>query len=105
MITPIETNNMVVRAMDYSAIKANENEMPHTQHVVIQEDIEKNDDAHVNTVREKDNADKSNTEHDAKEEGRNKYYNMRKTDKKKKDEVPDEGKVVALRPGGFNITI
>lgn len=104
MISPIETNNMVVRAMDYQAVKVNENEMPHTQHVVIQEDIDKADDSHVNTVRAKDNADKSDTHHDAKEEGKNKYYSTRGA-KKKKDEVPDEGRVVPLHSGGFNITI
>lgn len=103
MITPIENNNMVVRAMDYQAVKVNENEHPHTQHVVIQEDIDKNDDSHVNTVHEKDNADKSGTEHDAKEEGKNKYFSTRKT--KKKDEIPEEGRVITLSSGGFNITI
>ncbi len=77
MITPIETNNMVMRAMDFQAVKANENEMPHTQHVVIQEDIDKNESANVNSVHAKDNADKSGTEHDAKEEGRNKYFSTR----------------------------
>ncbi len=103
MITPIENNNMVVRAMDFQAIKQNEIEHPHTQHVVIQEDIDKNESANVNSVHAKDNADKSGTEHDAKEEGRNKYFSTRKT--KKKDEVPDEGRVIPLTPGGFNITI
>ena len=103
MITPIENNNMVVRAMDYQTVKVNENEHPHTQHVVIQEDIDKSDDSHVNTVREKDNADKSGTEHDAKEEGRNKYFSTRKTEKK--DEIPEEGRVIPLNSGGFNITI
>ena len=103
MISPLENNNMIMRSMDYLSVKANENEHPHTQHVIIQEDIDKNDDAHVNTVREKDNADKSGTEHDAKEEGRNKYFSNRKD--KKKDEVPDEGRVIPLNPGGFNITI
>ncbi len=103
MITPIETNNMVVRAMDFQAVKVNENEMPHTQHVVIQEDIDKNDDSHVTTVRAKDNADESGTEHDAREEGRNKYFSTRNA--KKKNDVPDEGKVIPLNSGGFNITI
>ncbi len=106
MISPLENNNMVIRAMDFSIIKHNENEQPHNQHVVIQEDIDRQDDSHVMTVREKDNADKSGTEHDAKEEGRNKYYNMRNTDKKKENDVPDEGRVIPVRPGGgFNITI
>jgi DNA-directed RNA polymerase subunit M/transcription elongation factor TFIIS len=89
--------------VDYQAAKVNENEHPHTQHVVIQEDIDKNDDSNVNTVREKDNADKSGTEHDAKEEGRNKYFSTRKT--RKKDEIPEEGRVIPLSSGGFNITI
>ena len=95
---------MIVRAMDFQAVKANENEMPHTQHMVIQEDIDKTDDNHVNTVREKDDADKSDTHHDAREEGRNKYFNNRRT-KKKDDEVPEEGRVIPLSTGGFNITI
>ncbi len=103
MISPIENNNMVVRAMDFSVIKQNENDHPQTQHVIIQEDIEKNDDSHVKTVHAKDNADKSGTEHDAKEEGRNKYFSNRK--EKKKDEIPDEGRVIPLNTGGFNITI
>ena len=103
MISPLENNNMVVRAMDFSAIKANENEHPHTQHVIISEDIQKNDDSHVNTVREKDNADGAGTEHDAKEEGRNKYFSTRK--KKQADEVPEEGRVIKINPGGFNMTI
>ncbi len=103
MISPIESNNMVVRAMDFQAIKANENESTQTQHIVIRDDIDKNDDAHVNTVRDKDNADKSDTHHDAREEGRNKYFSNRKN--KKKDEVPDEGRVIPLNSGGFNITI
>ena len=103
MISPLENNNMVVRAMDFSAVKANEIEHPHTQHVVIQEDIQKNGDSHVKTVREKDNADKSGTEHDAKEEGKNKYFSTRK--KKKADEIPEEGRVIKLNPGGFNMTV
>ena len=103
MITPIENNNMVVRAMDYQSVRTNELEHPHTQHMIIQDDIDKNEDSNVNTVHEKDNADKSGTDHDAREEGRNKYFSTRRT--KKKDEVPEEGKVIALRPGGFNITI
>ena len=103
MITPIENSNIVMRAMDFQAVKANENEMPHTQHVVIQEDIDKNDNNHVTTVRQKDNADESGTDHDAREEGRNKYFSNRNT--KKKNDVPDEGKVIPLGGGGFNITI
>ncbi|MCR5832306.1 MAG: hypothetical protein K6G67_09235 [Lachnospiraceae bacterium] len=103
MITPLENNNMVVRAMDYSNVQRNEIEHPHHQHVVIQEDIEKNDDSNVKTVRNKDDADGADTHHDAREEGRNKYFSTRKT--KKKNEVPDEGKVIPKNPGGFNITI
>ena len=103
MITPIEDNNMVMRAMDYQAIKVNENDMPHTHQVIIQEGIDNKDDANVKTVREKDNADKPGTDHDAKEEGRNKYFSTRNI--RKKDEVPDEGRVIPLNRGGFNITI
>ena len=105
MITPIEDNNMVVRTMDFQAIKHNENEHQNTQHMIIQEDIDQTENSNVNTVHKKDDADKPGTEHDAKEEGRNKYVSNRKSNNKKKDEIPEEGRVIALRPGGFNITI
>ena len=94
--------------MDFSIIKQSEDNHPQNQHVMIQEDIDRRDDSHVQTVREKDNADASNTDHDAKEEGRNKYYSMRDKDGKRKTEndIPDEGIVIPVRPGGgFNITI
>lgn len=103
MISPIENNNMVVRAMDYSNVRQNELSQPQTAHVVIQEQIDRKEESNAHSVREKDNSDKSDTHHDAKEEGRNKYFSQRRT--KTEKEQLDEGKVVAKSAGGFNVTV
>ena len=103
MISPIENNNMVVRAQDYSTVRQNELTHAETTHVVIAKEIERKEDSIAHSVTKKDNSDKSDTHHDAKEEGRNKYFSQRKT--KKGNESLDEGVVVKKSPGGFNITV
>lgn len=103
MISPLENNNMVIRAQDYSTVRQNELSQPQTTHMVIQEQLDSKEEANVHTVRTKDNSDKADTHHDAKEEGRNKYYPLRKK-KSMKDEL-DDGIVVAKLSGGFNITV
>ena len=103
MISPIENNNMVIRAQDYSTIRQNELAAPNTQHVVIQEQIEHRDDANVHTVRQKDDSDKADTHHDAREEGRNKYFSSGKRKSTKPDD--EDGVVIRKDRGGFDISI
>lgn len=103
MISPIENNNMVYRAQDYSTVRQNELSHPQTTHVVIQEQLDRRDESKAHSVRAKDNSDKSDTHHDAKEEGRNKYFSQRK--KKSDKEELDEGIVMPKSSGGFNITV
>ena len=104
MISPIENNNMVVRTQDYSTLRQNELSAPSTAHVVIQEQLDSKDDANAHTVRAKDDADKADTHHDAREEGRNKYFSQEKRKKDKKNSL-DEGVFVAKKTGGFNVTV
>jgi len=103
MISPIENSGMILRTQDFSSVRHNEDNHSANVHVQIQEALDKSDDANAHSVRKKDNADKSGTHHDARDEGRNKYVNLRT--KKKNNKAEEDGVIVKKQPGGFNITI
>lgn len=103
MISPIENSGMILRTQDFSGVRHNEENHSANVHVRIQESIDKSEEANAHSVREKDNADKSGTHHDARDEGRNKYFSLRTKQKKEKEQ--EDGVVVKKKPGGFNITI
>ena len=58
---------------------------------------------HIHTVQKKDDSDGANTHHDAKDEGRNKYYNNRNV--KKKNALDSKGVVVPKGMGGFDMSV
>ena len=103
MISPIENNGMVLRMQDFSTVRQNEENISVNQQLHIQDSKSKSDDINAHSVQSKDDSDGADTHHDAREEGRNKYVNMRK--KKNGDELPKEGRVIAKGKGGFDITI
>ena len=103
MISPIENNGMVMRMQDFSSIRQNEENVSVNQHMQIQDTLDKTDDANAHTVREQSDSDGADTRHDAREEGRNKYFDNRK--KKGQNSVPLEGRMVAKGRGGFDITV
>ena len=103
MISPIENTGMIMRTQDFSAVRHNEDNHSANVHVQIQERMDKADEANAHTVIQKDNADSADTRHDARDEGRNKYFSTRK--KKQNDDVAEEGVVVVKRKSGFDITI
>lgn len=94
---------MMVRTQDYSALRQNEENHSVIQNVRIQGDRDKNDEVLAHSVNRKDNADGSDNRHDAKEEGRNKYFNTRK--KKEANILDTEGIVVAKKSAGFDLKI
>lgn len=102
MISPIEANGMISRAQDISMIRQNEENRGALDHMNIQNKIEKKQEENLQTVRNPDDSDRADTRHDAKEEGRNKYFNMRNANKKKQDK---KDKVVAKSVHGFDIKI
>lgn len=55
----------------------------------------------VSAVIASQDSNKSDTRHDAKDEGRNKYYNNRII----KKEEPEDGVVIKKHPGGFSMTV
>lgn len=103
MITPIENNGMMLRTQDFSSIRQNEDNHSVNLHMHIQDSIDKNEDRSARSVHSKDNSDGANTNHDAKEKGRNTYFDNRKKDSKKHGK--QEGVVVPKNHGGFDVTI
>ena len=103
MITPIENNGMMLRTQDFSVLRQNEDNNLSNQHVNIQDNIDKTGERNAQSVQKKDDSNGADTRHDAKEEGRNKYFNNRKL-KGKNDPLKD-GVVVAKGRGGFDLSI
>ena len=103
MISPIETNGMISITQDISTIRQNEETRSEFDNLNFHNKLEQKQEQNLRTVREADNSDKSNTRHDAKEKGKNEYFNLRKNVKKKSQE-PGE-KVVAKSMHGFDIKI
>ena len=103
MISPVENNGMVLRTQDFTAIRHNEENRANNQHVQIQDTLDQNEDVSAHTVREKDNSDGADTRHDAREEGRNKYVNLRKKNDKK--DPLGEGVVVAKKRASFDMSV
>lgn len=103
MISPIENNGMIARLQDVSIMRSNEDNHSYVAQTRIVADTDNKADEVVHTVQHKDNADNPDTKHDAKEEGRNKYYSNRIDGKKKSK--PSDGVVVAKTQGGFDISI
>lgn len=103
MISPLENSGMLLRTQDFSSIRQNENNQGALAHSQIQSELDKTEDVTLHSVVKQDDADKSDTRHDARQEGRNKYYDMRK--KKKAEPDLSEGIVVKKSPAKFDISI
>lgn len=103
MISPIENSGMLLRTQDFSAIRQNEENQTTVAHSQIQGQLDKTEEAVAHTVISKEDSSRSDTNHDARQEGRNKYIDMRK--KKKSDAVAKEGVVVKKTATRFDMSI
>ncbi len=103
MISPIENNGMLIRTQDVSVMHQNDVSKGEVVHVQVQGQLDQRSEQKVHTVHTADDSAGPDTHHDAREEGRNKYFNARKGPAKKK--VPEDGKVIAKSPGGFDLKI
>lgn len=100
-ISPIDIS-MMQRMNDVAQIKHGDNMKPEMQQNAITRDIEKQVNIRAEQVQKKDNADKSESEHDARKEGKNKYF-FNKSPKKKKEEEQD--KITIKGSSSFDIKI
>ncbi|MCR5508585.1 MAG: hypothetical protein K6F34_07850 [Lachnospiraceae bacterium] len=102
MISPIEMNAVISRTQDIASLRHNEDNkaaIDHT-HVQAQMDIKSNEE--VYTVQGTNQSTGTGTDHDAKEKGKNEFFDIRRKDKKKeKDEVV---RVKSASPG-FDLKI
>lgn len=103
MISPIENNGMIARTQDYAGFRQQEDIRTAHSQVYIQEQIDEHENENVRTVHQSDDSNKSDTRHDAREEGKNKYFNNRNTNKKKKTE--EDGRVLVKHKGGFDLKV
>lgn len=103
MISPIENNGMIARTQDYASYRNQEDIKLAGSQVQVREQVEEQNVEHVRTVHQSDDSDKSDTHHDAREEGRNKYFDIRKG---RKDEKPEtDGKVIVKKNANFDLRI
>lgn len=90
-ISPIDIS-MMQRMNEVAQIKHNENTRSDVQQNAITQNIDKQVNAQAEQVQRKDDSDKSSTEHDAREKGKNTYFSLEKS-KREKKENEDNGKV------------
>ncbi|MGN0161275.1 MAG: hypothetical protein ACI4AQ_07810 [Lachnospiraceae bacterium] len=99
-VSPIDIS-MMQRLTDVAQMRQNEITKPEVQQTVITREIEKQTNANSEQVVKKEDANKSDTEHDASEKGRNEYFYLGGKRKKKEE----AGKVTIKGTGGFDMKI
>lgn len=101
-INPLHFNGMMQRSQDVSSVKQNEEQRPVMQQENIQTSFQRKMDDAVRTVVNPEKGQQANGHFDAKEEGKNKYFNTRKKDEKPKpkDQVTEKKQTY-----GFDVTV
>lgn len=99
-ISPIELNGMVARTQDIQAIKHNDDAKVLVDQGNSQQQVEKNVDMGSNSVVQ---SQKSETNGEG--SGSGGYAGDGGRHRKKKDEVPAEGKMIVKGRGGFDVSI
>lgn len=103
MISPIMANGVVAQTQNVNHVNHVEDAKAQVNYQNSQVIVEnRREQAHI-SVTASQNMAKSDTRHDAKEEGRNKYFNNRNTKKK----TEDIGTVVnkSVKSSGFNVSV
>ncbi len=101
MISPIEMNGVINRTQDIVNLKHNEEQKSIIDQGNLNAMMEVKRDEDSYTVQISASSDKTDTKHDAKEKGKNKYFNQKNKDNKK-----DETVVVKKNQShGFDIKI
>lgn len=99
-ISPVDMN-MMQRLTDVAQIKHNENARPEIMHTFIGQQLDKDVQDRAETVIKKDDADKNDTNHDAKEKGKNEYQH---NGEKRQSKKPAE-KIEVKKPVSFDVKI
>lgn len=103
-IRSVDLNGMMQRSQDVSTVKHQQDQRPVVEQQQIGIREEKKFDQKMHQVNQSAKKDGTQTKHDAKEEGRNKYFSNSNSNKKKKKE--EVNKVIPKTyQGGFDIKI
>ena len=103
MISPIMANGVVAQTQNVNHVNHVEDAKSQVNYQNSQVIVENRREQAHNSVTASQNMTKSDTRHDAKEEGRNKYFNNRNT----KKTTEDIGTVVnkSVKSSGFNVSV
>ncbi|MCR5419970.1 MAG: hypothetical protein K6E98_03075 [Lachnospiraceae bacterium] len=102
MISPIEMNGVLSRTQDIASLRHNEDNKSALDSVNFQTQMNVKREEDANTVQTASGSDGTNTKHDAKEKGKNEFFDIRRKDKKdKRDGVVK----VKLSSSGFDLKI
>ena len=104
MINPIEVNGVLSRTQDIASMRHNEDNKVNIDHSNVINTIRQEETEQAYTVQFASKGANTDTHHDAKEKGKNEYFDIRKKSDKKK---PVDGKVVmkSNNGGGFDLKI
>lgn len=106
MISPIVNNGMVARTQDISSLRQLDDNKSFGARIDIMQQIDTKEAANVRTVHHADDSGQADTHHDARQEGKNKYFDIRDKKKKKDDNTISDGKVtVKTTSGGFDFKV
>lgn len=103
-ISPVDLNIMQ-RSMDVAQIKHNDNMKPMVEQANLVMQSDKNVEARMRQVHNSKESSKSDTNHDAREKGKNFYFHEEEPRKKKESDKEEEGKVIRKAPVSFDMKI
>lgn len=103
MISPITNNGIISLTQDTHLIRQSEDTRVDVNYINSQSDVEQKGEENAKTVVTADDSSETDTRHDARDEGKNKYIDLR--DKNKKKTEPEDGVVVKKDSGRFDLRI
>ena len=104
-VSPILTSAMIQRTDDISVIKHQQDARPAVEQQNAMTQVNKKVDEMRHQVIHKNNADKSDTHADAREEGKNKYFFQKKETKKNVSKTTEDRVVKKTLGGSFDIKV
>lgn len=103
MISPVEMNAVISRTQDIASLRHNEDNKAALDNINVHTQMDVKRDEEAYTVQTTSGSDGTDTHHDAKEKGRNEFIDIRRKDKKAKEE---DGIVrVKSASAGFDLKI
>lgn len=105
-VRPVDFNGMMQNQQNVSNVKQNEDQRPLLHQQQAFTSVTKHEEAAARQVSNKDDLNGEEYRFDARDGGKNAYYNQRDKKKNKQKEKMDDGHVrIKGMSGGFDITV